>query len=235
MKILLVDDEKLAIMRLQRMLNELEHSHIVAAESTQEAIELLKKEEFDTIFLDINMPQTSGLELAYQIRSLYPSMPIIFQTAYEEHALRAFDIGAFGYLVKPFSLEQLKNILLHVSRFTKEEELKIMSKQGDAYLLLKPEQIYYVQADLSEVIIRSDEGFSYYSQKISQMQELLQKHNFLRVHRSYLINTDKIKTMSMAEQSKLCFSFDGIKDKIESSKSGAKKFREIFKSPIALG
>jgi len=229
MKILIVDDEELGLARLKRMLTTLAYDDIVEATNAKEALEKIKQEHFDLAFLDINMPETSGLELAYELRYHQEDMAIIFQTAYSEHALEAFDIGAIGYLVKPFSIDQLKQSIERVKTVqTKEEDLRIMSKNGENYYLLKPEEIYYVKADLSEVMLRTQKGFSYYAQKISSLEDKLSDFNFVRVHRSYLINIDKIKEMETIEQSKLRFSFESIQDEVESSKDGAKEFRNKF-------
>ena len=229
MKILIVDDEELGLARLKRMLGTLGHTDIVEAGNAEEALEAAKETLFDLAFLDINMPRTSGLELAYELRYHQENMAIIFQTAYSEHALEAFDIGAIGYLVKPFSIDQLKQSIERLkSSVKKDEDLRIMSKNGENYYLLKPEEIYYVKADLSEVMLRTAKGFSYYAQKISSLEEKLSAYNFVRVHRSYLINIDKIKEMETIEQSKLRFSFEGIVDEVESSKDGAKEFRNRF-------
>lgn len=229
MKILIVDDEELARARLLRMLKTLEFSDICEATNANEAIEAVKREKYDVVFLDINMPQTSGLELAYELKYLDEDVAIIFQTAYEEHALKAFDIGAVGYLVKPYSLEQVKHSVERVkSEIPQDKDLRILSKNGENYLLLKPQEIHYVKADLSEVMIRSAKGFSYYAQKISDLQKKLEAYSFVRIHRSYLINIDEIKEIQTIEQSKLRFSFRSIADTIESSKDGAKAFREKF-------
>ncbi len=229
MKILIVDDEELARARLLRMLNTLELGFVREATNANEAIEAIKQEKYDVVFLDINMPQTSGLELGYELKYLDPQIAIIFQTAYEEHALKAFDIGAVGYLVKPYSLEQVKNSIERVKlEQTKEKDLRILSKSGDNYLLLKPQEIHYVKADLSEVMLRTAKGFSYYAQKISDLQKKLEAYNFVRIHRSYLINMDEIKEIETIEQSKLRFTFRNCSDSIESSKDGAKAFREKF-------
>jgi len=228
-KILIVDDEELARARLKRMLGTLGYENIVEAHDAQMAIELIKEDLFDLAFLDINMPQVSGLELGYELKFLSPNMSIIFQTAYEEHALKAFDIGAVAYLVKPYSIEQLQNALERIKKTkTQEREFRVLSKFGDSYLLLNPQEIHYVKADLSEVMIRSAKGFSYYAQKISDLYERLEPSGFVRIHRSYLININEIKEIETIEQSKLRFSFKNNSDSIESSKDGAKAFRERF-------
>ncbi|MFT7003583.1 MAG: two-component system LytT family response regulator [Sulfurimonas sp.] len=229
MKILVVDDEELARKRLLRMLRTLEYTNVVEAKDADEALELFKNDNFDIVFLDINMPQVSGLEVGYEFKYINPNVSIIFQTAYEEHALKAFDIGAVDYLIKPFSIEQVKNSLERVKVTTlKDKELRILSKQGDNYLLLKPEEIHYVKADLSEVMIRTQKGFSYYAQKISDLYERLEPFGFVRIHRSYLININEIKEIQTIEQSKLRFSFRNNSDNIESSKDGAKAFRDKY-------
>ena len=229
MKILIVDDEALALGRLKRMLNTLGYEDIVEADNAQSALDAIKESQFDLALLDINMPETSGLELGYELRYHQEDLAIIFQTAYDEHALKAFDIGAVGYLVKPFSIEQLESTIERVrAKEKKPEDFRIMSKAGENYYLLKPEEIYYIQADLSEVMIRSKKGFSYYAQKISDLEKKLEKYDFVRIHRSYLLNINKIKEMETIEQSKLRFTLQDISDQIESSKDGAKAFRSKF-------
>jgi two-component system LytT family response regulator len=178
------------------------------------------------------MPGMNGLELGYELKYSNPNSAIIFQTAYEEHALKAFDIGAVGYLVKPYSIEQLKQTLqrVEVKRHEESKDFRILSKVGDNYLLLHPHEVHYVKADLSEVMLRSAKGFSYYGQKISDLEKKLQNYDFVRIHRSYLININEIKEIQTIEQSKLRFSFKNNSDQIESSKDGAKAFRERFGS-----
>jgi len=232
MKILIVDDEELARARLKRILTTLEISHIDEASCADAALKAVENERYDVAFLDINMPEVSGLELGYELKYLNKDIEIVFQTAYEEHALKAFDIGAIGYLVKPYSLEQVKEILTRVQERNEQpkekQDLRILSKTGESYLLLKPEEIFYVKADLSEVMIRSAKGFSYYAQKISDLEKKLEPFGFVRVHRSYLVNINEIKEMKTIEQSKLRFSFKNCSDTVESSKDGAKAFREKF-------
>ncbi len=229
MRILIADDEALGLSRLKRMLNTLGFNDITEAANADEALDAARNSHFDLALLDINMPGTSGLELGYELRYCQEGIAIIFQTAYSDHALKAFDIGASGYLVKPFSLEQLRQTIERVNMpAVAVEELRLMSKTGESYYLLKPEEIFYVKADLSEVILRSAKGFSYHTQKISDLEKRLSPYNFVRIHRSYLINIDKIKEIATIVQSRLRFSFEGISDQIESSKDGAKAFRNLF-------
>lgn len=230
MKILIVDDEELARKRLRRMLESLGYSDLTDLSSAQEVLNIFAQQSFDLVFLDINMPGINGLELGYELRYQNPNVAVIYQSAHEQHALKAYDIGALGYLVKPFSTEQLRTNIERVRSAQTKKECVFMTKTGENYLLLKPQDIYYVKADLSEVMIRSQSGFSYLAQKISDVEEKLKGYNFFRIHRSYLINVDEIKNITTIEQSKLRFGFKNCNDEIDSSKDGAKAFRETFNS-----
>lgn len=227
MNILIVDDEPLALARLTRLLNTLGHTSIIQAPSSAEALELTAQHPFDIAFLDISMAEMDGIELGYALRYHHENLSIIYQTAHENHALKAFDIGALDYLLKPYTAEALERAISRVH--IKPKELRLISKAGDNHYLLTPEEIFYVKADLTEVIFRSKEGFSYYPKKISEVETLLEPYGFLRVHRSYLINLNRIKEMETVDQSRISFSFDGMKETIESSKDGAKAFRHLYK------
>jgi len=229
MKILIVDDESLALARLYRLLTSLGYSDISQASSGEEALELAAQKDFDIAFLDISMSGMDGIELGYALRYQHNDLGIIYQSAYDNHALKAFDVGALDYLLKPYTSEQLERSLERISLKTPSKELRLISKAGDGHYLLSPENIFYVKADLSEVILRSTEGFSYYPKKISEVESMLEGYSFLRIHRSYLINLNKIKEMSTIDQSRISFTFEGIRESIESSKEGAKHFRHLFK------
>lgn len=229
MKILIVDDEPLALSRLHRLLGSLGHHEVTQATSGAEALESAAQKEFDVAFLDISMSEMNGIELGYALRYHQQDMGIIYQTAYDHHALAAFDVGAVDYLLKPYTAEQLEKSLERVSVKTPSKELRLIAKAGENHYLLKAEDIFYVKADLSEVMIRTQQGFCYYPKKISDMEEMLESHGFLRVHRSYLINLNRIKEMETIDQSRISFTFQGIKESVESSKDGAKNFRHLFK------
>ena len=109
-----------------------------------------------------------------------------------------------------------------------EESKKILGKRGDKLYLIDINDIYYIKADLDEVIVKIKETDAYVRRKIGDLETLLNGKNFFRIHRSYIVNVDKIKSMRSVEQSKLEISFDGIAEIITSSKEGAKEFREYI-------
>lgn len=231
MKVLIVDDETLALSRLKRLLTQAGVGDITAFDNPIDAIKKVAKTKFDVLFLDISMPQLSGLELANHIMELSPNTFIVFQTAYSEYALEAFNNGGVAYLLKPLrlediekTLEKVKNLALSNSNLTK----KMMGKSGNRLYIIDTEDIYYIKADLDEVIVKIKEADVYVRKKIGELDMLLDTPNFFRVHRSYIVNIDKIKSMRSVEQSKLEISFQDISSVVTSSKEGAKIFREYL-------
>ena len=228
---MIVDDESLALSRLKRLLNENGVDDITAFDNPIEALKEITKTKFDVVFLDISMPNISGLELADSIMQIEPKTFIVFQTAYSEFALEAFKNGGMGYLVKPIESNDIKSILDKIRNFkvsSNDQSKKILGKRGDKLYLIDINDIYYIKADLDEVIIKIKEADAYVRRKIGDLEILLSDKNFFRIHRSYIVNVDKIKSMKSVEQSKLQISFDGIAEIVTSSKDGAKDFREYI-------
>ncbi len=227
---MIVDDESLALSRLKRLLNENGIDDITAFDNPIEALKEVTKTKFDAVFLDISMPNITGLELADSIIQLEPKTFIIFQTAYSEFALDAYKSGGMAYLMKPIESNDIKNILEKIRNFktSSEESKKILGKRGDKLYLIDINDIYYIKADLDEVIVKIKETDAYVRRKIGDLEILLNGKNFFRVHRSYIVNVDKIKSMRSIDQSKLEISFEGIAEIVTSSKEGAKDFREYI-------
>lgn len=231
MKILIVDDEKLASSRIKRLLENENIDDITVLNHPQEALKEVSKTKFDMVFLDIAMPEISGLELANKILEYEPSTYIVFQTAYDEYALEAFQKGGMGYLLKPVESKDIQTTLQKARHFLNQNESKnkkILGKSGSSLYLINLEDIYYIKADLDEVIVRIKETDVYVRRKIGDLETLLKNQNFFRVHRSYIVNIDKIESMESIEQSKLEISFIDIEEIVISSKEGAKEFREYL-------
>jgi len=108
MRLLIVDDEPPALAKLRRLLQAMpEVSWLGEAGDAEQALALLQRERVDAVLLDIQMPGMSGLELALKLQQQWPAVQIAFCTAYDEHALRAFDLNAVDYLLKPYVPERL--------------------------------------------------------------------------------------------------------------------------------
>ena len=116
----------------------------------------------------------------------------------------------------------------HFLNQNESKNKKILGKSGSSLYLINLEDIYYIKADLDEVIVRIKETDVYVRRKIGDLETLLKNQNFFRVHRSYIVNIDKIESMESIEQSKLEISFIDIEEIVISSKEGAKEFREYL-------
>ena len=232
MKILIVDDEKLASSRVKRILNELRYEDIIVFNDPLEASQNIVKNRYEIVFLDIQMPNITGLELANKILELEPKTFIIFQTAFDQFAIEAFKIGGVDYILKPTTKESIEDSLNKVKKYLQttpnESSGKIMGKRGNKIYLIELDDIYYIKADLDEVIIKIKEADVYVRKKIGDMNKLLSNKNFFRIHRSIIVNVDKIKSMQSGEQSKLDIAFNEIDEIVTSSKDGAKEFREYL-------
>ena len=232
MKILVVDDEKLASTRVTRILNELGYTDITTFNESEKALEEIAHTKYDMAFLDIQMPNITGIELANKILEYEPKTFIVFQTAYDEYAIEAFKVGGVDYILKPTTTENIQGAIDKVQKYLQtsfeKSGKKLIGKRGNKIYLIDLDDIYYIKADLDEIIIKIEEADVYVKKKIGQMAELLSGKNFFRIHRSIIVNVDKIKSMQSIEQSKLQISFSNIDEMVTSSKEGAKEFREYL-------
>ncbi len=232
MKILIVDDENLASSRVKRLLNELGYEDITIFNDSVEAFHHVSNNKYDLVFLDINMPIISGLELANEIIEREANTFIIFQTAYEEYALEAFKVGGVDYLLKPTTKDSVSSAINKIKKYhqieTKDDVKKIIGKNGHKIYIMELEDIFYIKADLAEVTVRIKDVDVYVRKKIGDLDSILKNKNFFRIHRSIIVNVDKINSMESIEQSKLEIGFHEIDEIVTSSKDGAKEFREYL-------
>ncbi|MEN3034592.1 MAG: LytTR family DNA-binding domain-containing protein [Aquificaceae bacterium] len=239
LKILVVEDEPIAVQRITRLISQDARGKVVAvASSVAEAKQLLQKHSPDVIFLDIRLPDGTGLDLAKEVLLLGLKPYIIFTTAYGEYALDAFRVNAVDYLLKPFSLEDLQKALdkvvekksntNQVINFIKAEKPLIPARIGNKIIFINPHEVFYVQAEMGEVTVRTKDGSLPLSKKLYELEEQLRPYNFFRVHRSYLINLSKVKEMKSVEQSKYAIQFKEINETIKTSREGAKALRDYL-------
>ena len=221
MKILVIDDEQLALDRMKRLLNELGYKNITTSLEHTIALE----ERFDVVFLDINMPQINGIELGKLVLKNFPLSKIVFQTAYNEFALDAFEVGSVDYILKPIELERVEKTLNRLKKMAIKSNDKLMLKLGGKSYIVNPHDVCYIKADLAEVYVKSKNASGYMSNNISDLEVSLEPFGFVRVHRSYLVNLHKIKSLSSIENSKFIITFYDIDDELISSKEGAKYLR----------
>ena len=204
---LAIDDEPLALQQLAAYIERTPFLQLVAScHSALEAVEAMAQNEtIDAIFIDINMPDMSGLDFVKSI----PSPPlIVFTTAYEEYAIDSYKVSAVDYLLKPFGYDEFNRAALKVQeRYMSQRTAQVSGVDTDDSLFLKTDyKIVRVNVgDISHVEAMSEYLRIYLSDErkpiivllsMKRMEERLSKVGFMRVHRSYIINLNKIAEVS---------------------------------------
>lgn len=215
LKALIIEDEPLAQKRLRRLLEE--HADVIEivgeASNGLEGLGLIKIKNPDVIFLDIEMPVMNGFEM---LRELEHPPRIIFTTAYEDYAIKAFEENSIDYLLKPVEKERLAKAIDKLKRLSPEANTnghlqKVMDaiqpkkefkafpvKVGDKMLLIKPEEIAYLEARDKYVFIITLNNAEYITDfSLTSLEEKLPAP-FMRVHRAFIVNTEKIKEIHCA-------------------------------------
>lgn len=191
--------------------------------------------EIDIVFLDINMPSIDGVSLAKLLIKLKNDIKIIFITAYKEHAIDAFEIKAFDYILKPYSEERIDKVILDLlwekkARLVKKhvEVNKIAVREDDKLKIIFLDEIYFIEVLDKECIIHTEKK-SYSSKlKLSKFEEILPGSKFYRCHRSYIVNLNKIIEIDAWFNGSYYIKLEILKDKIPISRGNMKKLKEIF-------
>jgi len=201
---MLVDDEPLAMEVITAYLGKITGFEIVAkCKNALEAFEILQKETIDLIFLDINMPQLSGIEF---VKTLKNPPKIIFTTAYRDYALEGYELNAVDYLLKPISFGRFMKAIDKVQRKVEEQNINepinisaepfLYVKMDKRVLKIYLDDIRYIESQKDYVKIVTIEKEVITKQKISYLEERLSSGQFVRVHRSYLVAINKITAFS---------------------------------------
>jgi len=197
LKALVVDDEAPARSELRYLLGECGGVEVVGeAGNAVEALQLIKAIPYDVIFLDIQMPGLTGVQLAEVLSGLSRPPAIIFVTAHSEHAVKAFEVRATDYLVKPVELERLKQALSRLEPVAEQAPTRIeripVEKAGKK-LLVNVVDILYVMAkdDYSYLYTSTDRYLSTIS--LAQLEVKLEPVGFFRIHRRYLVNLSRVR------------------------------------------
>jgi two-component system, LytTR family, response regulator len=201
MRALLVDDERLARAGLRRMLKA--HDDVVVvgeAANAAEASAQLRRLQPDIVFLDVEMPGKSGLQLLEELDDL---PPVIFTTAYQDYAVRAFEVSALDYLVKPISTERLAQALDKVRKSaTKDKSTahnmhmrQVFLREGDRCWIVAAEQIQMFESEgnYTRVYFEGHRPLIYKS--LNALEDRLDASVFLRASRTHIVNLRVIKSL----------------------------------------
>ena len=216
--ILIVDDEERARSRLARLLHEINpHLKIEMAKNGIEALEKIKSLYPGIVFLDIEMPGMTGLEVLNQLPER--NFKIIFQTAYDEYALKAFEENACDYLLKPIEKERLETALLKAIRM-KEFEGRLLGleirfaerghfleniciKKGNRMMSLNVKDIDCFRSQDHYTFVHAGTEEHIIDLPLSHLESRLNPNSFFRCHRSHIINLEKVDSLSLGPTMKV--------------------------------
>ena len=189
---IIVDDEPLSLEILQRYIEDVPLLNLICScNDAFEAIEAIKKQSVDLMFLDINMPKLSGLQM---LKSLENPPKVIFTTAYPEFAVEGFEVNAVDYLLKPFDFERfMKAVNKYDSGDESEAEDVIWLKSDKKLHRVLLDDIYYVESLGDYLKFAWGEKSLVVHERMQTMEDKLIKSNFCRIHRSYLISLNKLE------------------------------------------
>lgn len=210
-KCIIVDDEPLARDVLEGYAKQMDQLEVVAVcANAVEAFGNLQKHKIDLVFLDIKMPKINGLEL---LESLNPIPLVVFTTAYREFAVKAFELDAIDYLLKPISLGRFMKTVAKANKYlcgnhdisrhettldptpktahTEEPELLYIKSQRKI-VKLDLSEICYLESLNDKVLIHTTDNTINTTQRIGYLAEKLPKNQFIRIHRSFIVSLDKV-------------------------------------------
>lgn len=151
---------------------------------------------FDTFLLDILMNEDNGIEIARTIRKTHPTTPLFFITATPEYALQGYEVNALRYVLKPIDIPRLQNDLTTLFKhlhFKKNSFLSVSTSKG--VFKVKISDIYYIESMLRTIQIHTKDECYSTTGKIGELEETLKQNDFVRVHKSFLVNLAYIKNI----------------------------------------
>jgi two-component system LytT family response regulator len=243
LRVVVVDDEPLARAVVREFLGAHPGVEILAECSNGfEAVKAVTELAPDLLFLDVQMPKWSGFEV---LELIGRNVPVVFTTAYDQYALRAFEVHAVDYLLKPFSAARFAEALSRArERLASRDALpvealvsearprqgpleRVLIRDGSKVHVLAVDAIDYVEAQDDYVSFRSD-GKSYLKdQTLGATEALLDPNRFVRIHRSYLLNIDRIARVELyAKDSRIAILRDG--SKVPVSRAGYARLAKLL-------
>ena len=236
---IIVDDEPLARDVLREYLAADEEFEIVAeCANGFEAVRAVTQHDPDVLFIDIQMPKLDGFEV---LALLDRSPAVVFVTAHDEYALRAFEVQALDYLLKPFSEERFRAVLQRVKQHPPRtspatlasslrskplQRIVVRDEEGNIQVI-PAARVDYVEADDEAIVIATGGAKIRKQQSIGDLAAELDPGRFVRIHRSYLLNIERIEKIELyAKDSRVAILRDGTKLLV--SRSGYARLKELL-------
>ena len=225
---LVVDDEAPARGELKYLLKQSPRvKEVLEADGASQCMDLLAQHQIDVLFLDIRMPGMDGLQLSQVIFQLPSPLPVVFVTAFEEHAVEAFQLAAFDYLLKPVRADRLNLTLERLALSSRDAAARSLSEavpepgalqdrlavtHRGQILLLPVEDIRVAEVDGDRVAVVTHEGRYIARLRLQDLEERLSRQGFMRVHRHYMVNLRHVTAVECFFNSTYLLRVQGVAD-----------------------
>ena len=221
MRIAIIDDEKPSRSELSFLIKEeLPDAIITEFSNGEEVLEIISKESYDLFCIDINLGDISGITLATTIRKILPYGEIVFATAYNNYAEKAFEVDAMYYLLKPFSEIKVRQMLdrynikqcKNIDENNKQSLSKIPLCVDKKFIMIDIEDIIYIESENRGCLVHTKSGSYKDNNTLNFFEEKLINKGFFRNHKSFLINLKHILEIHPWFNNTYCVKLKGFKD-----------------------
>lgn len=239
-RVLIVDDEAPARERLKSLLDELNEAADVVGEAVtgEQAVQRALELAPDVVLLDVRMPGIDGIEAARHMSTLEHPPAVIFTTAYDEYAMKAFDAQAVGYLLKPIRKEKLAAALAHASRLTlpklrklaNETQIRthIAARHREGLRLIPLEEIQYFLAEQKYTTVRHVKGEDLIEDSLKALEEEFGSA-FVRIHRNALVSVRYLERIERNPDGQYFVRLHGCEAPLQVSRRMASELRDRFR------
>lgn len=231
MNCIIIDDEFPAIEELSYFIKSYSSIKILEKfDDSIKALQFVQNNSVDIIFLDINMPKLDGMTFSRVINTLKNKPLIMFISAYKEHALEAFEVSAFDYILKPYPEDRIIGALkrLENSNGIKFNRDKITLWKNDILVVIPIRDICFCKANEHEVLVYTKEEEFKITSSISDFHMKLPQNNFFKCHRSYIVNLDKIKEIIPWFNNTYLLKLQDMEEEIPVSRHNLSKFKQLM-------
>lgn len=231
MKVGLVDDRQIDLDKMHAIVQTIPNIEIIfATTSADKAYEHIKKEDIDVLIADIEMPNLSGYELADIIHTHALNITVIFVTGTSGYAVHAFELNVHDYIMKPYPKERLVKSVERLLEKTKSAEITgrlYIKQKNDIHILQKKDIIFIERSGRSTTIYTKAEAITTYL-TLNELEGELRERDFIRSHRSFIINIHYVKNFSLYAKNSYVVSFDGIEQKAMITKEKVNFLQEYY-------
>lgn len=242
MKAIIIDDERLARAEMQNLLSEYKDLEIVAeAKNAEEGIELIKEHKPDVIFCDVQMPGMNGFEM---VKKLEEIPKVVFVTAFDEHAIKAFEVNALDYLLKPVDPDRLNETVEKLLKLDDEDygnntqiydrkerilntEDKVFIKDGEKCFFIPLKEVRYFESKGNYVKVYFGKNKPMILRSLNSLEDRLNPEQFFRANRKFIVNLDYITHIENWFNGGLQITLLE-EEKIEISRRQAIKFKDVM-------